>query len=177
MKTKTVTENRDRKKRKRQRYSGVYFLCFVLILYLVLFFFEPDRIIDSLKSSGMMCVKIVPILLVVVAFMGIFNFFLNPKSVTRYIGKASGMRGCFWAIGTGILSHGPIYLWYPLLKQLREQGMRNGLAAVFLYNRAIKIPLLTVMLYYFGTKFVIVMIVYMILAYLAQRKIIDMIKS
>ena len=177
MKAKKATENRDRKKRKGQRYSGVYFLCLVLVLYFFLFFFEPERIMDSLKSSGMMCVKIVPILLVVIAFMGILNFFLNPKSVTKYIGRESGIRGWFWAIVTGILSHGPIYLWYPLLKQLREQGMRNGLAAVFLYNRAIKIPLLPVMIYYFGTKFVIVMLVYMILASLAEGKIIEMMKS
>jgi len=177
MKDKTVTENRDKKKRKEKRSFGGYFLCLILVLYLFLFFFEPERIMDSLKSSGVMCIKIVPILLVVIAFMGILNFFLNPKSVAKHIGKESGMRGWFWAIATGILSHGPIYLWYPFLEQLRDQGMRSGLAAVFLYNRAIKIPLLPVMIYYFGTKFVIVMLVYMILASLAEGKIIEMTKG
>ena len=60
------------------------------------------------------------------------------------------------------------------LKQLQEQGMRTGLIAVFLYNRAIKIPLLPLMVYYFGLKFVIVLLFYMIIASLVEGKIIEM---
>lgn len=73
------------------------------------------------------------------------------------------------------LSHGPIYLWYPLLKELRNQGMRSGLVAVFLYNRAIKIPLLPLMVYYFGAIFVVVLLIYMIIASMVEGEIIEMI--
>jgi uncharacterized membrane protein YraQ (UPF0718 family) len=58
---------------------------------------------------------------------------------------------------------GSIYLWYPLLKELSEKGMKKGLIATFLYNRAVKIPLLPLMVYYFGWLFTLFLTLYMII--------------
>jgi uncharacterized membrane protein YraQ (UPF0718 family) len=41
--------------------------------------------------------------------------------------------------------------------------MREALIATFLYNRAVKIPLLPMMIYYFGFKLVAVLTVYTII--------------
>lgn len=41
--------------------------------------------------------------------------------------------------------------------------MRQGLIATFLYNRAVKIPLLPMMIVYFGTKVVVILSIFMIL--------------
>jgi uncharacterized membrane protein YraQ (UPF0718 family) len=101
----------------------------------------------------------------------------NPKTVSKYVGKRSGLKGWFLAISTGILSHGPIYVWYPLLKDLRDKGMRNGLIAAFLYIRAIKIPLLPLMVYYFGLLFMVVLLPYIVIASLVEGKIIELIES
>jgi len=89
-----------------------------------------------------MLVEIFPALIVIILLNGIMNYLVNPKTVSRYVGEGSGIKGWFLAIFTGILSHGPIYGWYPLLRDLRNEGMKSGLIAVFLYNRAIKMPLL-----------------------------------
>ena len=124
---------------KEKEIYGIYFLTFVILLYIVLFIFEPVKIQKSLKVSGDLLIQIVPVLLLVIIFMGILNYFINPKTVSRHVGEGSGIKGWLLAIITGILSHGSIYVWYPLLKELRDLGMRNGLIAVFLYNRAIKI--------------------------------------
>ena len=101
------------------------------------------------------------------------NYFVNPKTVSKYVGEGSGIKGWLLAIFTGILSHGPIYAWYPILKDLREQGMKIGLITVFLYNRAIKIPLLPLMVYYFGIPFVIILTGYIIIASIVQGRIIQ----
>jgi uncharacterized membrane protein YraQ (UPF0718 family) len=101
----------------------------------------------------------------------------NPKTVSKYVGKRSGIKGWFLAISTGILSHGPIYVWYPLLKDLRDKGMRNGLIATFLYSRAIKIPLLPLMVYYFGLLFMVVLLPYIVIASLVEGEIIELIES
>jgi uncharacterized membrane protein YraQ (UPF0718 family) len=63
----------------------------------------------------------------------------------------------------GIASSGPIYMWYPLLSDLKEKGMRDSLIAAFLYNRAIKIPLLPMMVHYFGWDFTFALSIYMVL--------------
>jgi len=41
----------------------------------------------------------------------------------------------------GILTMGPMYPWYPVLGTFRSGGIRPGLAAAFLYSRAIRIPM------------------------------------
>ena len=107
--------------------------------------------------------------------MGIMNYIVNPKTIAKYVGEESGIKGWLLSISAGILSHGPIYVWYPLLKDLRNHGMRIGLIAVFIYNRAIKIPLLPLMIYYFGLMFVVVLTIYMIIASVIQGKLIDLV--
>jgi uncharacterized membrane protein YraQ (UPF0718 family) len=62
-----------------------------------------------------------------------------------------------------MLSVGPVYPWYALLGDLREKGMRSGLSAVFLYSRAIKLPLLPVMIHYFGLAYTLVLVAYLLL--------------
>lgn len=75
-----------------------------------------------------------------------------------------GVRGWLIAIAGGILSAGPIYLWYPLLADLQERGMRKAFSAAFLYNRAIKLPLLPVLIAYFGLLFAAVLSASMVAA-------------
>lgn len=161
------------KKSGNKKNYGLYFLLLVVLLYFVLYLFKPQGTLESAIASGNLLLKIAPILLMVVAFMGAVNYFITPQRISNYVGKGSGARGWLLALITGIISHGPIYAWYPLLKDLREQGMRNSLIAVFLYNRAIKIPLLPVMIYYFGWLFVVILTVYMLLASIAGGKLVE----
>ena len=66
------------------------------------------------------------------------------------------------ALVAGMISAGPIYAWYPLLKDLREQGAHEGPIAVFLYNRGVKPFLLPVMIGYFGWRYVLMLTLLMI---------------
>ncbi|KPJ68885.1 permease [candidate division WOR-1 bacterium DG_54_3] len=161
------------KKKKGKAYAGYYFLGLVVFLYFFLFLFEPEKTQSSLLATGNLLVKIIPVLILVVFFMGIMNYFIGPQKVLKYVGKGSGIKGWFLAISTGILSHGPVYVWFPLLKELRDRGMRKGLVAAFLYNRSVKIPLLPVMIYYFGLTFAVVLLFYMVIASVVEGKIVE----
>ena len=166
----------EKKGQKDRSHFGVYFLALVVFVYLLLFVLKPEATQIALKASGHLLMKIIPVFLLVILFMGITNYFLHPKTISKYLGKGSGIKGWLLATSAGMLSHGPIYAWYPLLKELRSHGMRSGLVAVFLYNRAIKIPLLPLMVYYFGFAFVVVLLIYMIIASLVEGKIIEIIE-
>ena len=165
------------KKNSKNTYYSFSFLILVITLYVVLFFLKSDKIKTSLDASWNIFVSIIPVLILVVFIMGVSNYFLKPKKVSKYLGKESGVKGWFLSVLFGILSHGPIYVWYPLLKDLKEHGMRSGLVAVFLYNRAIKIPLLPVMIFYFGVFFAVILCIYMIVASIVQGKIIEIIEA
>lgn len=161
---------------KRGWYSFI-FLAFVVVVYLILFILSREKMFRSLKVSGNIFINLIPVLIVVVLFMGIANHFFKPKAVARYLGKKSGIKGWLIAASAGILSHGPIYIWYPLLKEFHQKGMRTGLIGVFLYNRAIKIPLLPLLIYYFGTTFTLLLLLWMIIASVAEGKALEIVEK
>ena len=165
------------KKRNGVKYNGIYFLGTVVFIYFLLFLYHPENIERSLTVSANVLIQILPSLLLIILLMGIMNYLVNPRTVSKYVGKGSGIKGWFLAIFTGILSHGPVYAWYPLLRDLRNQGMKSGLIAAFLYNRAIKIPLLPLMVYYFGARFVLIFTCYIVVASIVQGWIIQMIEK
>ena len=162
-------------RKKVENWQGIYFLATVVLLYFFLAFFQPGQIQHSIYMSMHMFMQILPVLLLIICLMGIMNCLVKPKMVSKYVGRESGIKGYFLAIAVGILSHGPIYAWYPLLRDLRNQGMKCGLIAVLLYTRAIKIPLLPVLVYYFGLPFVVILTLSMIIAAIIQGQIVQIV--
>ncbi|MFO7991041.1 MAG: permease [Thermoplasmata archaeon] len=165
------------KKEKKSNYYQWIFMFTVMILYLIAYFFSPEKSKDALISSLKLLWNILPILIVVFIFMVLSSRYLSPKAISKHVGEASGAKGWLVAITAGILSHGPIYVWFPLLKDLKSHGMRDGLVAAFLYNRSIKLPLLPVMIFYFGWVFVVVLMVMMMTASFIEGKLIEMIEG
>jgi len=140
---------------------GIYFLIFVMSLYAILFLTDSGKIYRALRMSLDIFIQILPVLVLVILLMWISSYFLKPKTVSKYLGRESGIKG---------------WIWYPLLKEMRGHGMRDGLIAVFLYNRAVKIPLIPVMVYYFGAVFVSVLTVYTVIASLIEGKLVEMLE-
>ena len=139
------------------------FLIAVALVYLILALWNPQIVLAGLEVFLGLLKKILPIVGIVFALLFLSSLFLNPKTVSKYLGTGAGARGWPIAVAAGILSAGPIYMWYPLLGDLKEKGMRDALIATFLYNRAVKIPLLPMMIYYFGLKPMVILTILMIL--------------
>jgi len=104
--------------------------------------------------------------------MVIANYFITPKFVFKYFDK-NGVNKWLFAVIGGILSEDPIYMWYPLLADLRKKGFNYGFVACFLYNRAIKLPVLPAAIYYFGWKYILILALIMIIASISQGVIIN----
>lgn len=149
-----------------------YFLIGMIIVYLILFIFWQNSFFLSLDFFAKIIYKIIPIFISVFFLMVLTNYFISPKLILRHFG-GKGIKKWLFAIISGILSSGPIYMWYPLLAELKDRGLSYGLIACFLYNRAIKIPLLPFAIFYFGVKYIIVLTLLMILFSIVQGLIID----
>ncbi len=131
----------------------------VVMIYLMVWLYSPDQVLGALRSSGTVFMRILVPLAFVFILMTALNLFLKPGHIVRYIGKGAGLRGVFLSATAGILSMGPIYAWYPLLKDLREKGAAASLIAIFLGNRAVKPFLLPVMISYFGWAYTLILTV------------------
>ncbi len=138
------------------------FLAAVGFLYLILAFFDFTIIKSSVLFFFALVLKILPVFLTVFFLMFFIRIFIGPKRMLKYLGEGTGLKGWMIAIGGGILSSGPIYMWYPLLADMQSEGMKKSLIAVFIYNRAIKLPLLPLMVYYFGLPFTVTLTFYII---------------
>ncbi|MFW5853366.1 MAG: hypothetical protein ACOCU8_01900 [Patescibacteria group bacterium] len=139
------------------------FLIFILFIYVVALFLNKDLFFEALLKAREIMIEVIPVLIIIFVFTFFANLWLDNKKMKKIMSKQIGALGQFIAVILGIVSSGPIYMWYPLLRELKEDGLRNNLIAIFLYNRAIKIPLIPMILYYFGLPFLLITIILMIL--------------
>jgi len=137
----------------------ILFPVLMLMIYVVLFAVMPEKAIAAFKSSGKIFLNIIIPLGFVFILLVVFNLFLNPAHIVKLFGKKSGVKGIILSSAAGIISMGPVYAWYPLLRELREKGAANSLMAIFINSRAVKPFLLPVMISYLGLRYVIVLTV------------------
>lgn len=157
-------------------FRGKYLLLGVLVLYGVLFLINSASALSALQKSATVLTRILPIFCVIILFTSILNYFIKPKQIARHLGHESGIKGWFWALAAGVISHGPMYAWYPLLDDLRGHGMKDEYIVVFFASRAIKVPLLPIMIDYFGLTFTIVLSFYMLFGALIQGLCMQMLR-
>ncbi len=131
------------------------FLFLVVSAYGLLYLWDPHRGAEAMRTSVDLSISMIPSLFAVFILMAVTASFLDTNRVRKLVGTGAGLRGWLLAVSGGVLSSGPIYLWYPLLADLRERGMGDGFTAAFLSARAVKLPLLPVMAFAFGWGFTI----------------------
>lgn len=139
----------------------------VLVIYGILLAVKPEEALLALRSSSNIFLSILRPLGLVFVVMLVLNLFVKPAQVARFLGKGASIKAIMFSVAAGIISMGPIYVWYPLLKELREKGAGNIPIAIFLYNRAVKPFLLPVMIAYFGWVYVGILTILTVLASIA----------
>ena len=126
----------------------------VLVCYGILCAIDPHKALIAMRTSGNLLLTIFLPLVLVFVIMLALNLFVKPAQIVGLFGKGLRIKGIVLSLVAGIISMGPIYAWYPLLKNLKEEGAGNGPIAIFLYSRAVKPFLLPVMIAYFGWVYV-----------------------
>ena len=158
----------SRKSRSARPVTRVFlFPAAMLVVYGILLAIMPDKASLALKSSGNIFLNMLLPLSLVFVLMLLLNLFLKPAQIARFLGRGAGIKGILLSVAAGIISTGPIYAWYPLLKELRVKGAGNSPIAIFLYNRAVKPFLLPVMIAYFGWEYVLILTVLTVLGSIA----------
>jgi len=94
----------------------------VLVLYGVLSFPSPDRTVVALKTSAKVGLSLGIPFAFVVAVLFLVNLLVRPSQVAGLLGQRAGAKAMVLPLIAGIISAGPIFAWYPLLKKLKEEG-------------------------------------------------------
>ncbi len=149
-----------------------YFLFSIIILYILIYFINKNLFYKTINYFSEIFIKVIPVFIIIFILMVIVNYFITNKFITKQL-SGRGIKKWIFVIIGGILSTGPIYMWYPLLSDLKEKGLNYGLISCFLYNRAIKIPLIPLAIIYFGWKYILVLSIVMILISVTQGILIN----
>jgi uncharacterized membrane protein YraQ (UPF0718 family) len=101
--------------------------------------------------------KVLPALAVVFLLLFLANLVMEQSWVERRLGQKPGLLGWLIAVAAGALASGSLYVWYVLVGDLKQKGLRPGLAAAFLYAFSVKLPLLPLLVHFFGLTYAVVL--------------------
>jgi len=146
---------------KKKMVGKWYFLIFVLLFYFIIYFISENNFILIGGFFIKLILQILPILFLVYILMVLMNYFVNNNILGKYLGEEAGIKGWIITITIGIISMGPVYMWYPLMKDLKDRGVKDKFLSTFLYNRGIKLQWAPLLIIYFGWTFSLTLFVVM----------------
>jgi len=137
---------------------GWNWLFFIItLLFFISFWFIDFEVFKKIFSDFYLWIKkILPILFLVYFFIFIFWFFLENKKIKNFLENWWFFIKLFFSLIWWIFSSWPLYLWYPILKQLKDKWLNESFLVIFIYARAIKIPLFMIMISYFWLNFTLI---------------------
>jgi uncharacterized membrane protein YraQ (UPF0718 family) len=147
---------------RKKPIGGWLFLLMVMIAYGVIGIIDVEIARQALGFFVKIMLNVLLALVIVFFLLLLVDLLIKPTWIRQNLGSTAGIKAWLIAAGGGVLATGPIYAWYTLLRELREKGMRASLATVFLYSRAIKLPLLPLMIHYFGITYTLVFCLYLL---------------
>ncbi len=164
--------NKKRGARGKSSKGGYVFSGTVALVYIIIYCAAPEIASRAFVSAINIIQHIIPILVLV--FFLIFGINLIPVSMLKKLfHERRRKRAWLMSIIVGVFSHGPVFVWYALLADLRQKGMTNGMAATFIYARAVKLPIIPALVAVFGVKFTVIFYCYILIGALVQGIIID----
>ena len=149
-------------------FQGLKFLGFVVVLYIALYVFNSEKTMEALHYFLKNTLSVLPIFLFVILLTAVINYYFPKQRIAKMLQGKSKISTYSVSLVAGIISHGPVFVWYPLLKNLKEKGLQDGALITFLYGRSIKLTLLPVMIGFFGQLYTIIFMLYIAVAAVLQ---------
>jgi uncharacterized membrane protein YraQ (UPF0718 family) len=115
------------------------------------------------KSVYLTFFEVLDIIIAVSIFIGLFQIWVKPATIVKWLGKGSGVKGFAFVCTFPIFMGGSLFTIFPLLKALREKGARTGAIASFITAWGGKAPLLPLETKFLGWPFALVRLSFIIL--------------
>jgi uncharacterized membrane protein YraQ (UPF0718 family) len=108
-------------------------------------------------------IEVLDIVVAVSIFIGLFQVWVKPPTIVKWLGKGSGLKGFIFVCTFPILMGGSLFTVFPLMKTLREKGARQGAIASFITAWGGKAPLLPLETKFLGWPFALVRLGFVII--------------
>lgn len=129
-------------------------LTLVSFIYLVLFLFNTDKAILSVKNSMYYVKEMLEIMPAIFVITALIEKNIPKKVILNSLGKNSGIKGIILSFILGSFSAGPIYAAFPVCRTLIKKGASISNIVIILSSWAvIKVPMLLNEAKFLGIKF------------------------
>jgi uncharacterized membrane protein YraQ (UPF0718 family) len=89
--------------------------------------------------------------------IGLFEVWVDRKTVEKYFGEASGFRGYVWAIILSSTTVGGAYVAFPVAHSLHKKGAKLSIVLTYIGSSALtRIPMTIFEASFLGLKFSII---------------------
>lgn len=150
-------------KEARRHLNGWIFLGAVVLVWLAVAVVAPGYADRAVTLFSGLLRRVLPALALVFVLLFLANLVTDQPWLERGLASRPGLRGWLIAVAAGVLASGSLYVWYALVGELKQKGLRPGLAAAFLYAFSVKLPLLPLLVHFFGLTYAVVLNAYLIL--------------
>ncbi len=99
---------------------------------LIAFAKNKEKAIKSLKMAGKSFVKMLPMVFIIIIFIGLLLGFVPPEQISRFVGEQSGIGGVLIVGVVGAFMHIPALLSFPLAASILESGASITAVAAFI---------------------------------------------
>jgi len=133
------------------------FLSLIVLAYICLFIFMPDKGIQSFNNSLYYVKEMLIIMPVILLLTSLIEAWVPKKTIQNALGEGSGAKGFFFSFLLGSFSAGPIYAAFPVCKMLIKKGASVANIIIILSAWAvIKVPMLANEAKFLGPQFMLV---------------------
>lgn len=138
----------------KERVKNNKLLVIVLLAYISLFAFMPDKAIKSVQNSLYYVKEMLLIMPVILLLTSLITAWVPRKTIENNFGKNSGFKGAIYSFLLGSFSAGPIYAAFPVCKTLLKKGASISNIVIILSAWAVvKVPMLLNETKFLGFKF------------------------
>lgn len=95
--------------------------------------------------------KVLPFAFILI---GLFEVWVNRKTVERHLGEESGAKGYLWALALSSITVGGVFVAFPVAYSLHKKGAAFGVIFTYIGASAVcRIPMILFELSFMGIKF------------------------
>lgn len=113
---------------------GAIYLVIIIICYAFLWPIDRDKVLQSLRLSKQSLLKLLPLLIAIFGLVGLFQEFIPPELVARWLGESSGLLSLIISTFVGAIAIGPPLAAYPLAETLLKSGAWPPAIAAFIFS-------------------------------------------
>ena len=157
---------------KKNKWKWI-FLMIVVFAYLVVFFISKEKFFAIFGKFLNFLMELLPLFLIIFVFLFLTNYFIDMKTLKKYLGEEAWVKGWFIAILWGIISVWPSYARYPILEEFKKKWVKSRYIAAFIYNRGIKLHFYPVLIAYFWLTYSLILLIVMAIMSIPQWLIVE----